>query len=322
MPEYGPYEQPGWPTSLPYFKPAETFRNAFGMASEINRRKQQLENQMMAMSLRAQQNEITNELRVADFKRKLDQGDQRLEMAQQAMNLRETIHQDALNKDREKFDQIGNLTEGLAATRRLPLDQQENAAYSVIASNSAGAKAAPFLVKNTFGEIHNEVRGVRKQWSSDYNELVKQVTDTIGLGQLKSLNLIYNLDQWKPQWKSKSTGQTVGEPVTEAQKQDYEKTGKWTTLIPSGVPNQPPVAVTYPASLITNFNRRIKDLDARKSKLPTPPAANDYFTPPAGTGENDSGTVTIRASDGKQWKVPASAIPQVKQRDPDVVIIP
>lgn len=103
MPEYGPYEQPGWPTSLPYFKPAETFRNAFGMASEINRRKQQLENQMMAMSLRAQQSEITNQIRVADFQRKLEQGDQRMALAEKGLELRELLDQHRMQTQDEKM---------------------------------------------------------------------------------------------------------------------------------------------------------------------------------------------------------------------------
>lgn len=109
MPEYGPYEQPGWPSSLPYFKPAETFRNAFAITSEINRRKQQLENQMMAMSLRAQQSEIANQIKVAEFQRKLDQGDQRLALAEQGMNLRALVDQHRFDIQGEKLDQAAKI---------------------------------------------------------------------------------------------------------------------------------------------------------------------------------------------------------------------
>lgn len=279
MPEYGPYEQPGWPSTLPYFKPAETFRNAFAIGSEINRRKQQLENQMMAMSLRAQQNEIMNELRVADFQRKLEQGDQRLEMAQQAMNLKDTIFQWKQQKDKDTMDDIGNLAQGLGEISLDPADPgRPNAIMDVISRNARGAKAAPFLVKDAFGNYNMATRAVRNKFSADYNDFIKEVKNSAGRGQITDLNLIYNLDQWKPQWKDKH-GNTIAPPADEkaARAQGSYPTGSSFTKVPSSVPNAEGIWVTIPTKKLTDLNQRLKELDQRHSKLPDQ-VNNEYAT--------------------------------------------
>jgi hypothetical protein len=86
--------EPGWPTTLPRSPdPGATFLNAFKTGAEINRRKQQLENQMAAMALKSQQENISNSIREGNLQRELDQGNQRLEIARGALGLRDTMDQ-------------------------------------------------------------------------------------------------------------------------------------------------------------------------------------------------------------------------------------
>lgn len=279
MPEFGPYEQPGWPSTLPYFQPAKTFQNAFAIGAEINRRKQQMENQMMQMSMRAQQNDIMTQIRVADYQRKLEQGDQRLALGLGALNMREAALDLKRQTDQENMESITNAAHGLRGIDFNKVDNTTpNAIYKVMEDNTRAAKVAPYLFKSAFSDYNHGARISQNTFSRDQNDLLKDIKASVGRGQSDDVNLIYNLDQWKPQWIDKQ-GNLIAPPADEkqAQAEGSRKTGKVFTLVPNSVAGQPPVPITLPATKVIELNRRLKALDARKSTLPQQ-VTNEYAT--------------------------------------------
>lgn len=104
MPYSPPWVEPGWP-NLP--DQGMAMVSAFNAGQQISAKRQQLENQLAAMAIRQQNMELMAGLREAEFNRRLEQGNQRLEIEQQTANLKDLIHQDAQNK-------LVNATEGTA----------------------------------------------------------------------------------------------------------------------------------------------------------------------------------------------------------------
>jgi len=258
-----------------------TFVNAFAIGSEINRRKQQLENQMAAMALRQQQNEITNQLRESEFERKLDQGNQRLEMAQAGQNLRDSIFNWKVAKDQETMDDISGAAQGLGAINLDAADpKRPSAIWDVIQHNARAAKAMPSLFKDAFNNYNTAARTVQSKYDHDYRDFIQDVKNTVGKGQITDLNLIYNLDQWKSQWRNKE-GQNIDPATADPKKGDY-KTGNVFATIPSSIPGAPSIFVTLPAQQITDLHKRMIDLSNRRRNIPSQ-VSNEYVSPQTGS---------------------------------------
>jgi hypothetical protein len=93
--------------------PAGDLIAAAHAGAEINLRRGQLERQLEAMAVRQQQTDFLNSIREQEFQRKLDQGDQRIELMRQGLAIRDTydstremLMTDAANKKQAKADDI------------------------------------------------------------------------------------------------------------------------------------------------------------------------------------------------------------------------
>lgn len=255
---FGPLVEPGWP-NLPVSDLGTKFINAFALGSEINRRKQQMENQLAAMAIRERQNEMMNQYREAEFRRKLDQGEQRIMLAEQGRNLQNEIFQWKVNKDQETQEDIMGLAQGLGKIKLAPDDpNRPSAIWDVIQNNSRAAKAAPGLIKDAFGNYNSATRSRQSKWAQDYNDFLKDFKNSVGRGQFTDLNLIYNMDNWKTD--PKKPGMLWAEiPTTQ--------TG------PDGQPIK--TAVTLPAQKVIDLNKRLKKLDEEHANMPRQ-VTNEY----------------------------------------------
>jgi len=290
MPEYGPYEQPGWPSTLPYFKPAETFRNAFLAGQEINRRKQALENQMMAMSLRAQQNDINNQIKVAEYERRLEQGNARLEMMQQGVNTRDMIANWRMDKDKEAIEDIGNLATGLG---NLGLERGDpktpNAIMGVLANNSRAlnTRQGQMLARQAFNTYQTDAKAVNNKLDSDYNVFIKQVKDTIGRGQSSDLDLLNNPEAWRDEYKDKAgglhtypvdkqTGQEYPEGKFPDWAKDWTKTDTKYVIMPDAADPKVKHYIRVPAKQLTDMANEWKALQQRLKNRPSLKIPDEY----------------------------------------------
>lgn len=255
---FGPLVEPGW-LNVPQNDLGEKFVRAFAMGTEINRRKQQLENQLAAMAIRERQNEMMNQFRQADYERKLSQGEQRIALAEQGRNLQNEIFNWKVMKDQETQDDIMGLAQGIGAIK---LDKSDpkypSAVWDVIASNSRAAKVAPGLIKDAFGNYNTAARAAQSKWAQDYNNFVKDVKNSVGRGQLTDMNFLYNMDNWKTD--PKKPDMLWAEVPT-------------TTPGPDGKPVKS--AVTLPASKVLALHNELLDLDKRHKDMPQQ-VSNEY----------------------------------------------
>src|SRR5262245_32119069 len=86
---YGPLVEPGWPSTLPSAPDlGQKFLSGFAMGSEINRRKQQLEQQLEKMALENKRMEINQDLREREFQFKMGQAETMNQFRQQQLESR------------------------------------------------------------------------------------------------------------------------------------------------------------------------------------------------------------------------------------------
>lgn len=258
---FGPLVEPGW-LNVPQSDLGTKFVNAFAIGSEINRRRQQMENQISAMAIRERQNEMMNQFRAADFERKLSQGEQRIFLAERGRDLQDQIFNWKVNKDKETIDDISGLAQGLGAINLPPGDPRiPSAIWDVVNRNSRAAKAAPGLIKDAFNNFNTSVRTARSKLSQDREDLLRDVKNSVGRGQITDLNFLYNMDNWQVDPKKPNM--------------------LWATIPlstpgPDGKPMTTPV--TLPAQKVIDLNRRVKEIDRRTRELPSQ-VSNEYANP-------------------------------------------
>lgn len=280
MPYSPPWVEPGWP-QLP--DQGMSLVSAFNAGQQISAKRQQLENQLAAMALRQQNQEMMMGLREAEFNRKLDQGNQRIALAEGALNLRGAMDQWRMDKDKETMEDITGLAQGLGSIDLDPADPNRPAAiWKVIESNARAAKAAPGLIKDAFSSYNNAARTSQSRFEHDYNDFIKDVKNSVGRGQLTDLNFLYNMDQWKDKWVDKEGKDLPHQPDANfPAPPGAHKTGeKWAEFPPSQVGGTTSY-VTLPSWKITDLKRRLDELDNRKRNLPTQ-VSNEYATPEVG----------------------------------------
>jgi hypothetical protein len=125
MADQGPLVAPGWPSTLPGAPDlGKTFLTAFQVGSEVNRRKQQLENQMALYALRAQKMELDRTLDEKKFLMAQDAQQRRIEHQADMLDFykmrEERIAGDvknALDWQKEKFEVTGEARDALSDVR-------------------------------------------------------------------------------------------------------------------------------------------------------------------------------------------------------------
>jgi hypothetical protein len=260
----------------------QRFLSGFYMMSEVNRRKQQLENQMAAMALRQQQNDINNSIREADLRRKLDQNEALNAYRDREQNTKDMIFNWKVAKDQEGMDDIAGAAQGLSSISLDPADPNRPAAiWKVIENNSRAAKLAPGMFKSAFDTYNTASRTVRSRFDHDYNDFLKDVKNNIGVGQSTDLNLLWNINQWQEKWVDKEGRDLPHQPSEQypappgAHKTE-DLYAKIPTIGAGGVPGE--VYVTRPATKIMALRNRMLELDKRATNMPSQ-VNNEYATP-------------------------------------------
>jgi len=268
-----------------------TMVSAFQAGQNISNRKRQIENQLAQMVLRQQNQEMMYGLREAEFNRKLDQGNQRLALAEAGLGLRATMDEFRMQKDRETMDAVSGAAQELGAIDLPPGDPRRPAAiWKVIHNNARAAKAMPQLFKDAFGNYNSAAKTATSSWEHDYNDFLKDVKNTIGRGQITDLNLLYNQDQWKPKWVDKAGKDLPQQPGTPGYTvpEGAKKTESLWTELPSTQPGQH-TYVTLPASKITQLRNDMVALEKRRQNLPSQ-VSNEYAIPDTSTAASDKRT--------------------------------
>ena len=106
--EFGPFVAPGWP-DLRGPDLAGGFMQGAALGANINKAREQLERQMMQMSLNAQTDKINSNIREAEYRRKLSEGEQRQERADEMAGLRAQMDAWSMAKQGEQLRRAGDL---------------------------------------------------------------------------------------------------------------------------------------------------------------------------------------------------------------------
>lgn len=328
MPEFGPYEQPGWPTSLPYYKPGQTAMLATQLWANIGRGKAQLENQMMKMSLDAQNRDIANQIKIAQYEREMSQGNQRLAIAEQTVGLHNTL---AALKEQQYVDgikSIGDASTGLAGNPWPATDpRHQQWIYDILAKNAAAGRTSPWLFKNALASADHEVRAAQTKLGSDYMDFIRRFKGEIGRGVSEDLGLIRDPKRWHYYYRDEQGNLRDAPPPVDAQGHlpDYAKGWKEATdediytYVP-GAQGQPATQIHVQKNLRDQFTRELIGIEKKRADLEAArPRASDYYTPAPDTS---SGQITIKDSNGQRWTIPSTGLDAAKKIDPNVVVIP
>lgn len=131
--------------------------NAFYMGTEISRKRQALENQLEAMALKNQQTQFLDQIREKEYERKLDQGQQRLELMAQGRDL----------SDQLKTLQIEKLSGAMTKASQIASDVSEGKDEALQAGSTATDPANPYYVSTRLS-ILNRYPGLKTEgWSYD-----------------------------------------------------------------------------------------------------------------------------------------------------------
>jgi len=279
MPSYSPpWVEPGWP-NLP--DQGMAMVSAFQAGANISNRRQQLENQLAQMALRQQNQEMMMGLREAEFNRKLDQGNQRLALAEAGLNMRGIMDEFRMRKDKETMDDISGLATGLSAIDMAADDpRRPSAIMNVVSTNARGAKAMPGMVKDYLSQYNHAAASTQSSLKTDLALFNQEIKNTFGKGQITDYNLLFNENQWKDVWQDPS-GNTEGVPAPPDPAHPppgYKKTNSKFALLPSGQPGVAPVPVTLPTQEITSLRTKWENLKRRLDNMPQQ-VANEYVTP-------------------------------------------
>src|SRR5215469_15216725 len=210
MPEL---EEPGWPNlSTPGVpSPGQTFLRAFAAVSEVNRRKQQLEQQLIKMDQQNRFNEMKHELDMDKFERDSYFKQANLQRAYDLMAQREYIQEKGFEfRDHEneiktaRKDQIyedsGKLSDELAAaSQKYPIDSKEwqnevsliRTKYNAITNTPEGARA--------WNRFDNEARAARTsahQSAADLRRNFKETLTNTGHGDITEGDFLRDDKQW------------------------------------------------------------------------------------------------------------------------------
>lgn len=274
---FGPLVEPGWPSTLPGPPDlGQKFLNAFAIGSEINRRKQQLENQLAGMAIREHQNEMMNQFREAEYRRKLDQGDQRIYLAEQGRNLQQQIFDWKVNKDQETIQDVSDLASGITSLNLDPADpKRPSAIWDIISKNPRAAKIAPGLIKDAFGSYNNAIRTKESQLKQERSDLMQDVKNSVGRGQTADLDLLYNPDEWQTEYVDKQGVKHAPPPPGADYAKDWKPTGMKYVVRKSVQLGQPDIYIKLPAQKLTDLSKRLRDLDSKTRQLPQQ-VTNEY----------------------------------------------
>ena len=247
-----------------------------GKLADLALKNQQLEwrNEQMgrAFEEKQRQNDIMNTFREENLQRQIQQGDQRLWLTGVMDKFR-------IDRDNETMSDVGSAAQALGSINLAPDDPKRiSAIWDIIHHNARAAKAMPGLFKDAFDNYNHSARSTTSKWSSDYNDYIKDVRNSVG-----SENLVYNLVQWKKDRWEDAQGNPIPAPWGDQKPRPGDHlSDKWYATIPSGDPTKPATTVTLPSAKILDLNRRARDLDERKMNLPGQ-TANEYSSPQSGS---------------------------------------
>jgi hypothetical protein len=241
------------------------------------------------MALRNSIQEQNTALKEADFNRKKDQFQQMMAWRDHESNMKDMIFKWKQDKDTETMNDIGGLAQGLGAIDLAPDDpKRPSAIYDAIQRNSRGAKAMPGMIKDAFNSYNTAARATQSKFKSDESDFDREVKNTVGRGQSTDRDLLYHPEVWQYEWEDKSGAKHApppldakGKPIPDYAK-DWTRTENKYATIPNSVQGQPPVYIKLPAQKLTDLTKRLKDLDRRRSNLPS--QVNNEYAYPQNTG--------------------------------------
>lgn len=303
MPELVP---PGW-VKMQYQNPAETFLSAYFQATQVNSKRQQMENAMAKLGLENERINLQRDLGEQRLGFQMNSAERRAQIAEGTLQIRQADEQFKQDKFNSQVDDLSALHQDLGNLESKPGDPNYPSDLNNVFAKHSSAEMSPSgrqVLRFQQNKHNSSVDTNRRAIKSDEDLLNRDLkNDNIPMDALN------NPEQWQDQYVDKS-GKLV-DPNTPGATYTKKK------FIPRGVKEIPDVKTpggkktvadfaTIPESKLKQYQSRYQDLQKRKMTLPD--QITDTSTGVVPTRSASPDKVKMKHPNGTIGMVPSSQV--------------
>ncbi len=301
MPELVP---PGW-IKMQYQNPAETFLSAYFAATQVNAKRQQMENAMAKLGLENERINLQRDLGEKRLEFQIESAERRAQIAEGTLGIRREHEAFSEDKFNSTVQDMSGLGQDIASMKSKPGDPSYISELNDIYSRHPMAEMHPsgrqFL--KTSQTIHNKAIDSNKR-SIDSDE--KALNNELKADRIPT-RILNNPQIWEDKWVDKND-KLVPEGTKGATKKTFFSVGIKDELDPKVVGGIKKVTdyTTVPRSKLEQYQKRYQDIQQRRGMLPE--QVSDSSTGVTPTVSSSSKTVRIVTPDGRTGVIPTEKL--------------